>query len=340
MSDRKRARILFIQRRCPKFKLELKNRTTIFLICAAVFAFLHQSLRAVSIILHNYVSSPEACDVMARMFGTCLCIAYFFMIQLMLIRTRAAELPEIPKSKFEKFLAVLVWIFLLIALSIPIVSSGQIELFQDSTTSTTSSGNQIQQPQQQKQPQEPLRACILRIDVVSFASVFIVFDLFVSSSLVWLFYKRIRNLATSSGLGTNDKIKYMEIAKKNMISSATIIACTVTITLITALSSQIQHKFQVYGIGFELITSTALTIIICSMAWIFKNAFEWPRRIVPEDASKGDDRNTGVFSMRKLNSDDTSMRKLGSDDGGPRDITSAGSAGMMSISSAESDVKS
>eukprot|EP00475_Leptophrys_vorax_P025680 TRINITY_DN35955_c0_g1_i2.p1 TRINITY_DN35955_c0_g1~~TRINITY_DN35955_c0_g1_i2.p1 ORF type:complete len:313 (+),score=63.13 TRINITY_DN35955_c0_g1_i2:90-1028(+) len=255
--DRIRRRRVCIAQHFPKFKLPLKSPMAISVCLAAIFAFCHQLMRSVAIANPDLMKTH--CDAFARVSGTFLFTAYFFMLRVLVIRTRSAELPFESPSKFEKLLNWIVWGFAVVVVGFPIASRGVAFVQEDVQ------GHMVY-------------VCTVQLNFLAVNLTFAVFDVFVTLSLLALFYKRLRGFALGSdSMAQDSRQKYLRIARHNLISSGITLGCTLTITWLTAFTGDLAYSYGAFALGFELVNSACLAIIVICFLGIFKNAFEWPK---------------------------------------------------------------
>jgi hypothetical protein len=241
----------------PTFKLRFASPVCLLMYLGGTFLQMTELLLLISFQFPKLLeNNPKACHVGGRFLAFLVISAYFSLIAILIIRAKASQRPNVPVSLFERFVLV----FLLI--SVPFVwffciffSEGQLitQVVDDGSSRTL---------------------CILVVTNSPFLVLFSFFDVFISLSLLIIFYSRIRAL-DNNAIPEELRQDYKQLVDLNMRCSGILVVCTVCVT-------QIMLTINLQWMSFGLLTNVwniPMSSLFCVMAStvvaIFERQFVW-----------------------------------------------------------------
>jgi hypothetical protein len=186
------------------------------------------------------------------------------------LRSKASRPAKVPTPPFEKF------IFILLLVSAPIClvtaafyTSGAVEtvVYEGSQTVTL---------------------CILEFHNLPFLTAFTLFDIFVSVSLLVIFYKRSHALNDPS-LQRDRRDEFSRIARLNLRCNCIILSCTIASTQIVLSLDMLGNIGGEFMCAWSIPISCLLFVIITTIIMIFERRFVWPSPPTVESEDKSAD---------------------------------------------------
>jgi hypothetical protein len=260
LSDEARSKLPLILRKVmPKIKAKVSTRSLILSLMALALTCLHQIFAALAMLNPYFSQDLEGCQSVARIMAFSITGAYFCMLRIMMLRFQASRGASDKFVMLEKGLNIAVWATILFPLMLAINPPGFMKgvIF-------PVDGNTFQS------------VCWIRIDDLVIVIVFTVLDLLLSTSLLLLFYLRMKNLAENDSASTSDsESQFLVAAKLNLKCSTVIICVTSSVAQLILFSGQFQSSFGVYFFISYIYISLGIFAVVIAVVCIFGNSFEW-----------------------------------------------------------------
>jgi hypothetical protein len=288
-----------IRRIIPKFKRKVSSRSLIFSVIGLSLLCIHQTFTALGMLTHFFSQSEQGCQALAQVMGFTVTGAYFCMLRIMIIRSEASRSPSDKYLLFEKALNIVVWtvaIFPLMLGFAPNVMLGTILPVDGNIFKGT---------------------CLIHMQNLVLVFSFSILDVFLSSSLLLLFYLRMRTLAQNDASTPREsRSEFYATARLNLKCSSVIIGSTFSITQIILFSRELQNFLGVYYFATYIYVSLALFIAIVAMILIFGNSYEWDiiEQEQPELSERGRNEfllSSSYFIANRTQEDESLKHNLG-----------------------------
>eukprot|EP00475_Leptophrys_vorax_P014447 TRINITY_DN20788_c0_g1_i1.p1 TRINITY_DN20788_c0_g1~~TRINITY_DN20788_c0_g1_i1.p1 ORF type:complete len:341 (+),score=69.81 TRINITY_DN20788_c0_g1_i1:126-1025(+) len=280
IGDRRKA-FPCLMKHFPTYKLGFSHPVMRASTLAATSAMLHEVFHLVMLFNPIFVQDGRACEIISRFAALLLGLSYFGLLRIMILRAVASRLPNTPRPRLEKIATWSIWIFGVIGISAPVIASGKI-FFE------ANSGEYV---------------CIIQISSIATNVSFSVFDTFVSTCLLWLFYSRMIKIVDPS-VQPEEQKRYLHVARTNMASSIVILGSTTVMSTSMVFSISAQEKYGAFAIGIEAIVSLALMVITSAVMFMFRLSFEWPE--IPKTHSSASNRGMTQFLLKSFISQESS----------------------------------
>jgi hypothetical protein len=240
----------------PAFKLSPKSPVSMILYFGGFCVIVTEFTALATTMFPGFTTNGFVCDLASRIQAIMVLSDYFSLMALMFLRSRASRPPEGTIPKFEIFIFSFLLIFAPIALGVSVYfARGQI-------VTTIYEGGQSRS------------MCILIFTNIPYLVAFTLADIFISVSLLVIFYNRIQALDLEI-LNQSQRDEFTSVAKQNLRCSCIILFCTICITqIIISLDLLFQRYGQLVFI-FNIPLSVLFCIVVTTVVAIFERQYVW-----------------------------------------------------------------